>query len=294
MSVGDTSRGCHPVDMSTNVAETGMPADLFLVRHGESEGNVALNAAKAGDHSYITEDYSARTTLDYRLSSEGSRQAALAGAWIRSWMADHGVEEFDRLYCSPYARARETAALLGLPGAAWQLEPLLRERDFGLWEGLPRPEIEEAFHRSAAQKERNRFLWRPDGGESTPDIDMRVREVLATLARELPRQRAVCVTHEDVMWTFRFRLEKMTIEEWLAHQDDDRHEIVNCGILHYTRTVDDSPGAEVGPKFARVRLIDPSRPSAATWTEITRPRFSDQELLDGLAAIPPLWADRRT
>ena len=68
---------------------------------------------------------------------------------------------------------------------------------------------------------------------------------------------------------------------------------MNCGILHYTRTLDDTPYAEVGPKFARVRLIDPERPSAAEWREITRPRFSDQELLDGLAAIPPLWADRR-
>lgn len=293
MTVGETSRQCHPVPMSTNVAETGMPTDLFLVRHGESEGNVALNAAKAGDRSYLTEDYLARTTLDYRLSPEGARQAARAGAWIRSWMTDHGVDGFDRLYCSPYARARETAALLGVPGAAWQLEPLLRERDFGLWEGLPRAEVEAVFPRSAEQKAKNRFLWRPDGGESTPDIDLRVREVLATLARELPRQRVVCVTHEDVMWTFRFRLEKMTIDEWLAHQDDDHHEIVNCGILHYTRTLDDTPDAELGPKFARVRLIDPERPSAAEWREITRPRFSDQELLDGLAGIPPLWADRR-
>lgn len=270
-----------------------MPTDLFLVRHGESEGNVALNAAKAGDRSFLTEDYSARTTLDYRLSSEGALQAARAGSWIRSWMADQSVDEFDRQYCSPYARARETAALLGIPGAAWQLEPLLRERDFGLWEGLPRAEVEKAFHRSSAQKDRNRFLWRPDGGENTPDIDMRARDVLATLARELPRQRVVCVTHEDVMWAFRFRLEKMTIEEWLAHQDDDDQEIVNCGILHYTRTLSDEPDAEMGPKFARVRLVDPSRPSAATWMEITRPRFTDQELLDGLAAIPPLWADRR-
>ena len=162
----------------------------------------------------------------------------------------------------PFAHARETAALLGIPGAAWQLEPLLHERDFGLWEGLPKDMVKADF-RSAEQKVKNRFLWRPECGESTPDMDMRVRDVLATLARELPRQRVLCVTHEDVMWTFRFRLEKMTIEEWLVHQDDDHHDILNCGILHYTRTVDDSPGAEVSPKFARVRLIDPARPSAA-------------------------------
>ena len=40
MSVGDIARRCHPVHMSTDDTETGMPTDLFLVRHGESEGNV--------------------------------------------------------------------------------------------------------------------------------------------------------------------------------------------------------------------------------------------------------------
>ena len=44
--------------MSTN--ETGMPTDLFLVRHGESEGNVALERREAQDHSYITDDFAAR------------------------------------------------------------------------------------------------------------------------------------------------------------------------------------------------------------------------------------------
>lgn len=279
--------------MPTDDAATGMPTDLFLVRHGESEGNVALNAAKAGDHSFLTQDFAERTTIDWRLSPEGTRQAATAGEWIRTWMAEQGVHEFDRLYCSPFARARETAALLGIPGAAWQLEPLLRERDWGLWEGLPRTKVEAAFPRSAEQKERNRFLWRPESGESTPDMDMRVRDVLATMARELPGQRVLCVTHEDVMGTFRFRLEKMTIDDWLVHQDDERHDIVNCGILHYTRTLGDEPDAPVGPKFARVRLIDARRPDAASWSEITRPRFTDQELLDGLSGIPPLWPDRR-
>jgi NAD+ kinase len=279
--------------MSSTNADPGMPTDLFLVRHGESEGNVALNAAKQGDLSFLTDEFAARTTIDWRLSALGTRQAATAGEWIRSWMDEQGVEGFDRLYCSPFVRARETAALLGVPGAEWQLEPLLRERDWGLWEGLPRAEVEAAFPRSAEQKSHNRFLWRPEGGESTPDMDLRVRDVLATLARELPRRRVLCVTHEDVMWTFRFRLEKMTIEEWLAHQDDERHDIVNCGILHYTRTVEDGPGAELAPKFARVRLIDPRRPEAATWTRITRPRFTDQELLDGLSDIPPIGPEQR-
>lgn len=174
-------------------------------------------------------------------------------------MTDHGVDGFDRLYCSPYVlghvRPRRCWVFPVRHGSSSRC---CASADFGLWEGLPRAEVEAVFPRLLRAEAEEPF-WRPDGVESTPDIDLRVREVLATLARELPRQRVVCVTHEDVMWTFRFRLEKMTIGEWLAHQDDDHHEIVNCGILHYTRTLDHTPDAEVGPKFARVRLIDPQR-----------------------------------
>ncbi len=65
---------------------------------------------------------------------------------------------------TPIARTRETAVLLDLSSAEWQLEPLLRERDFGLWEGLGKGEVKAEFARSAAQKERNRFLWRPESG----------------------------------------------------------------------------------------------------------------------------------
>lgn len=263
-----------------------MPLDLFLVRHGQSEGNVALEAAKSGDLSLMTDAYLARSAADYRLTDLGRSQAEAAGAWVRDWMASEAVERFDRLYCSPYVRARETAAHLALPDGAWQLEPLLRERDWGLWEGLGRHETAKRFPESTAQKHRNRFLWRPESGESTPDLDMRAREVLGTLARELPTGRVLCVTHEDVMWAFRFRLEKLSIEEWIAIlEDDDRGKVPNCGILHYTRV--DNTGA-VHERFHRVRLVDPADPVSAQWSTIERPRFTNEQLLAQVEEMPPL------
>ncbi|WP_267471361.1 histidine phosphatase family protein [Actinomarinicola tropica] len=263
-----------------------MPLDLFLVRHGQSEGNVALEAAKAGDLSMMTDAYLTRSAADYRLTDLGRAQAAGAGAWLRSWLDATGVQRFDRLYCSPYVRARETAAHLALPNAAWQLEPLLRERDWGLWEGLGRDETADRFPESTAQKRRNRFLWRPESGESTPDLDMRAREVLGTLARELPAGRVLCVTHEDVMWAFRFRLEKLSIEEWIEIvEDDDRGKIPNCGILHYTR-VDDS--GVMHERFHRVRLVDPADPVSAQCSTIERPRFTNEQLLAQVDEVLPL------
>ena len=155
---------------------------------------------------------------------------------------------------------------------------------------MDRGSIERTYPRASEMKVRNKFLWRPECGESVPDLDLRAREVLGTFARELHQQRVLCVTHEDVMWAFRSRLEKMTIEEWLAAQDEDHHDIANCGILHYTRTLSDEPGAPVGAKFQRVRLVDPNDADRQPeWREIVRPRFSDAELLDQVGAIPRLW-----
>lgn len=256
-----------------------MPLDLILVRHGHSEGNHALEAAKTGDLSLMTNEFRQRNASDYRLTELGENQARAAGRWIRDWQVSERFATFDRFYCSPFVRTRETAGLLDLDGAQWQLESLLRERDFGLWAGRDRDDVAEQFPLSSEQKQRDRFLWRPEGGENTPDLDMRVREVLASLAREMSSRRVVCVTHEDVRWAFRYRLEKLTVQQWLDHHDDDAHDIPNCGILHYTRR---TGSGDVVDKFARVRLIDPQASSDAEWIAIDRPRFTNEQLLAGV------------
>ncbi|MEQ8717717.1 MAG: histidine phosphatase family protein [Acidimicrobiales bacterium] len=259
----------------------GMPEDLVLVRHGHSEGNRALDAAKGGDTSLMTPEFRRRSTAEWRLTNKGRTQAAAAGDWLKN----NGLEHFDRYYCSTFARTRETAALLGLAEARWQLEPLVRERDWGLWEGRSRDLTTEMFPISSEQKRRNAFLWRPECGESIPDLDLRAREMFATFARELAGGRVICITHEDVMWAMRFRLEKMKVKEWIDHDD----KIPNCGILHYTRRAADGT---VGPKFERVRLVDPTDPETfEAWQPIQRPRFSNEELIADVRKIEPLWTD---
>ena len=271
--------------MSDETLDVGMPRDLLLVRHGRSEGNEALEAAKRGDLSLMTEAFLARSAMNYRLVPEGAVQAEQAGLFIRDWMETAGFATFDRCYVSPYLRAMETAARLDLPDAMWQRESLVRERDYGNWEGLDRPQTRERYPRSSELKQRNKFLWRPECGESISDVELRVREMLATMARELSGRRVVCVTHEDVMWTFRYRLEKLTIGEWLEFQEDEKHDIVNGGILHYTR---ERPDGSIDDRFHRVRRIDPTRPNEAAWTLIERPLLSSAELLAEVDQTPPL------
>ncbi len=265
-----------------------MPRDLLLVRHGRSEGNVATDAAKGGDSSLVEDPgFRERSTMHYRLVAEGRSQATAAGSWIRRWLESEGVGQFDRLYCSPYVRTMETAGLLDLPGAAWRRESLLRERDFGVWEGLGRATIREQFPHAARYKERNRYLYRPTGGESLGDVELRVREVLASLAREMAGQRVLCVTHEDVIWAFRYRLEKMRISEYLAEHAEGA-EIPNGSVVHFTRV---SADGHVADRFQRVRTVVPGRDEDPAWRQIVRPTDSNVDLLAEVDEHPPLWGD---
>jgi len=271
-----------------------MPRDLLLVRHGRSEGNLALEAAKPVSDGGLSDDslardqaFRERSTMHYRLVAAGRDEAKQTGEWIRKWMVDSAVDAFDRYLCSPYTRAMETAALMGVPDARWRRESLLRERDFGVWEGRSRHEIRQSFPYEAEYKDRNRYLYRPTGGESLGDVELRVREVLGSLAREMEGRRVLCVTHEDVIWAFRYRLEKMTIKAYLAEHEEGA-EVPNGGILHFTR---ERPDGSLDDRFHRVRLVDPDGTDGWGWTKIERNEESDAELLAEVDTHPRLWGD---
>jgi NAD+ kinase len=105
------------------------PIDLVLLRHGESEGNIAQDQSKLGDDSLWSKDnFVNRHTSQYRLTDLGRKQAKAAGKYIRQ----HISKTFDRYYCSEYIRAMETASLLGMKGARWFCDFYLRERDKGV------------------------------------------------------------------------------------------------------------------------------------------------------------------
>ena len=93
---------------------------LLLVRHGETDWNVTR---RWQGHS------------DTPLNEVGRDQARRLAAEL------DGV---DVVYSSDLARARETAEILAdAVGAEVQVDPRLRERGFGAWEGLTMDEIEE-------------------------------------------------------------------------------------------------------------------------------------------------------
>ncbi len=206
------------------------PQRLLLVRHGESAGNVALETAHAAGHSRI--DIAVRDA-DVELSPLGRQQSAALGRWL----ASRPIERPEVVLCSPYQRARETAALIrasgGIaPDAPEVIDERLREREFGILDQLTAAGIRELFPEQAGFRSRlGKFYHRPPGGESWCDVILRLRSAVDTLSLHYPGRRVVIVTHEVVVLCLRYLLEEMDEARILAI--DQQGDVANCAITEY-------------------------------------------------------------
>jgi broad specificity phosphatase PhoE len=127
--------------------------DAVLVRHAETEWSLS------GQHTGRT---------DLPLTGHGREMAAALAGPLSAW-------SFPTVLVSPSLRARETCELCGLAGSAEAREDLL-EWDYGDYEGLTSPQIEELRPGWS--------LWR-DGcpnGESAADVGTRIDRVIDRIA----------------------------------------------------------------------------------------------------------------
>jgi len=272
-----------------------LPIDLVLVRHGESEGNVATQRSRHGDNSAFTPEFLARHSSRFRLSALGRAQAIAAGEWLRQEFLPVRPERngalFDRHYASEYTRALETAALLGLHDARWYADIYLCERNWGDMEVLPESERKARFGASVAMKKCSPFFWTPPNGESIAEVCARVDRVLDTLHREAHGfQRAVLVCHGEVMWAFRVRLERLSEREYkrLDLSKDPHDRIHNCQILHYSRR---DPATRLTYPYANwVRSVYPLNTALSSneWRPIVRQTFTNEELLARVGKTKPM------
>src|SRR5439155_19215192 len=131
---------------------------LLLVRHGETDWNAE---GKLQGHT------------DRPLNDYGRRQAEI--------LADvFAGESIDALYASDLSRARETAEILGEKlGLAVAVDPDLREKNWGTWEGLT---ADERLHIAYE-------------GETSEDHRERTLRAVQRIVERHPGERIVVVTH---------------------------------------------------------------------------------------------------
>jgi len=260
----------------------GFPIDLILIRHGESEGNLAQEFAKQGDESYWTEELMKKHNSLYRLTSLGQEQAKIAGQWIR----DNISTRFDQYYCSEYVRALETAALLGFEGAHWCPEIFLREQDKGVLEGQSEITRKEIYELELKRKEREFVYWAPLGGESIAQCVQRIELWLFELERYCSGFRVLVVCHGDIMKSIRLRLESLRQSEWGCFQTDPDYRTYNCSLVHYSRR--HPVTGDVHSRMCFVRSICPwdLSKTSCKWKQLPRIAFTNEELLNIVNNVP--------
>jgi broad specificity phosphatase PhoE len=239
------------------------PERLWIVRHGESAGNVARDLADASGLGRI--DIATRD-VDVPLSERGEAQSCALGHWFKA-LPEH--ERPEVVLTSPYLRARTTADIIhecgGFSPEAHRPVPdeRLREKEFGVLDRLTRRGITE-FHPEQAEFRRllGKFYHRPPGGESWCDVILRLRSALDTLSLHHAGQRVLIVSHQVVVLCLRYLLECLTEEEILAI--DRSGDVANCSVTEYRLDRTAGPNGEL--KLFRYNFTAPLERAGAPVT----------------------------
>ena len=140
--------------------------EILLARHGETDWNLGRRV---------------QGHTDIPLNAAGVDQARV----LAEQLAD---EPLTAVFSSDLSRAIDTAkAVADRHGLEVTMDPLLREKNFGTWEGLTDVEIAERF------PDAQRGQW--GDGETTEEVAERVRGVLDRIRELHPDGRVLVVSH---------------------------------------------------------------------------------------------------
>jgi broad specificity phosphatase PhoE len=135
---------------------------LLLARHGETDWN---------------REFRIQGSSDIELNELGLEQA-------RALAQELEHVELDAIYASDLTRARRTAeAVAATHGLEVRIDPRLRERSFGSWEGLTRDDI-AAYPEGSGHD-----------GETDDEVRERMLEAVQAIADAHPGEQVLIVAH---------------------------------------------------------------------------------------------------
>jgi probable phosphoglycerate mutase len=147
---------------------------LYFIRHGETDFNVAQRLQGRSETS---------------LNARGRTQSRKIVGVLRDLFDRDRHRPSDYAYVSsPLLRARETMELLrselGLDPKAYAIDDRLAEISYGEWEGFTLPEIQARDPGVLQRRDRDKWDFRPPGGESYREVAERVAAWYATVRRD--------------------------------------------------------------------------------------------------------------
>jgi|TARA_R110002110_G_scaffold148108_1_gene339096 broad specificity phosphatase PhoE len=204
---------------------------IFLVRHGESSGNVDKS------------EYSNKLDCDIGLTEKGFEDAESAANRIKilsnkiQYADQHYpsalVPTYFNLYNSPYKRAIETAGKISESVGAFEnynieehIEtPLIHEREWG--------DLRSIVNSRLKTEEHFNFFYKPSGGESFSDTFTRAATFHQWLINTSKYENNIVVAHGEFNKVYLMHLLNWSVEEFKKWRNQKNGEvwIVNNGIL---------------------------------------------------------------
>jgi len=192
---------------------------LYLIRHGESEGNVDHRAYDGVPDSNIP------------LTEIGKGQSTQCGLGLNEQISPWGATD---VFVTPYLRGRQTWEGIheGLSGKVLDNieniieDPRIREHEYrGKLGGFEFSQIRE-------MRDQGRFFYRFEGGESMADCYDRTSSFLMDRIEGSGRvydRKGVIVSHGTAIRTLMMRLLDWTVDDYLRY-----HTPKNCSIIELT------------------------------------------------------------
>lgn len=181
---------------------------FYFIRHGQTDWNAAERV---------------QGSTDIPLNSRGGEQAIHAARAVAR-------QPIDLLVTSDLCRAAETAALINLGlGLKVIVDPLIREKHFGILEGKTLLEIdalEEVINRDITRRMQSNGKRQPEGAEFHDDFEARVVKAFDENLKKYPKANILFISHGAVFKAIHTALfgEKLGCE--------------NAVLYHFEKTAD--------------------------------------------------------
>jgi alpha-ribazole phosphatase/probable phosphoglycerate mutase len=162
-----------------------MVTTLYLIRHGATEGSEIKRY---------------KGSIDVPLSENGQRQMEQVAKYLnRPYKSDTAYNGLNAVYTSPLSRALKSAEIIAEPHG---LKPIviegLRERSFGIWEGMTFTEIKEKYPQEFEAWAGNPLRYSPVDGESTVEVRERAVKAVDSLLSNHNSEHIAVVAHGGV------------------------------------------------------------------------------------------------
>ncbi len=159
-----------------------MATKVYLIRHGETEG---ADARRYKGH------------IDVPLSENGIEQLKRLSAYLSSEAKTPCT--LSAVYCSGLSRAKKSAEIIAEPfGLKPVVEEDLKERSFGVWEGMSFDEIKEKYPDAFTAWAENPLKFSPMEGESTLDVKNRALRVFNEITEKHNGDSIAIVAHGGI------------------------------------------------------------------------------------------------